>query len=114
MSFTRRVYAGPSPDGKLSWKTPESPGSPATPLSARTFGTWTLLQAIVRLYAAYNIHNPSMYQLAMWTYAIAFGHFASEWLYFKTARFGEALAPPVLISTGSLIWMWWSWSSYVR
>ena len=99
ISYTARVYSSPS--------------RPVTPLSSRTFGTWTLLSAIIRLYAAYNISDPTMYQLALWTYTLALGHFACEWFYFGTAKWGAGLAGPVLVSTGSLAWMFWQWESYV-
>lgn len=85
-----------------------------TALSGRTFGTWTFLSSIIRLYAALNIHDPLVYQLALATYAVAWGHFMSEWFAFGTARWGRALAGPVIVSTGTLIWMLTTWSEYVR
>lgn len=68
---------------------------------------------MVRLYAAYNIHNPQIYQMAYLTYVVAFAHFMSEWFYFKTARWGAPLAGPVVIATGSLVWMALQWGFYV-
>ncbi|KAK4694796.1 hypothetical protein P7C71_g2840, partial [Lecanoromycetidae sp. Uapishka_2] len=84
------------------------------PLSSRIFGTWTFLSSVIRLYAAYNISNPPIYQLAMWAYAAAWAHFMSEWLVFGTARWGRALAGPAFISTGSLVWMMTQWGFYVQ
>ncbi|KAK3111871.1 ergosterol biosynthesis protein [Teratosphaeriaceae sp. CCFEE 6253] len=98
---SREVYAGTSP-------------SQVTPLSARTFGTWTALSSIIRLYAAYHIHEPVVYQLALWTYGLAFAHFFSEWLVFGTAKWGRGLAGPAVISTVSLSWMLAQWGSYVK
>ncbi|KAI9800859.1 MAG: hypothetical protein M1825_003642 [Sarcosagium campestre] len=99
LHYTRRVYSG----------------TPAlvTPLSARTFGTWTLLSSIIRLYAAYNIDNPQIYQLALWTYVLAFGHFMSEWNVYKSAKWGAGLAGPVVVATGSLVWMLSQWGNYI-
>ncbi|TKA70560.1 hypothetical protein B0A55_06232 [Friedmanniomyces simplex] len=102
LAGTREVYAGSA-----------SSSSPVTPLSARTFGTWTALSSIIRLYAAYHIHEPVVYQLALWTYGLAFAHFASEWLVFGTARWGRGLAGPVMVSTVTGSWMLAQWSSYV-
>ncbi|KAL8938392.1 MAG: hypothetical protein Q9211_003222 [Gyalolechia sp. 1 TL-2023] len=99
-SYTRRVYSAPD--------------TTVTPLHARTFGVYTALAAIIRLYAAYNINDASMYQLAVWTYVVALGHFYSEWLVFRTARFGGGLVGPLVISMTSLVWMVLQWSSYVR
>ncbi|KAH7120759.1 ergosterol 28 [Dendryphion nanum] len=104
LHFTQRVYNGGSP------KTV----SPVTPLSARTFGTWTLMSALTRLFAAYNINNPSFYQLAFLSYILAFAHFTSEWFVFKTSRWGAGLAGPVIVSTSTLIWMWTQWDHYVQ
>ncbi|RPA88779.1 Erg28-like protein [Choiromyces venosus 120613-1] len=56
-----------------------------TGLSSRTFGTWTVLSAILRAYAAYHITEPVVYDLAMWSYAVAGAHFVSEWLVFGSA-----------------------------
>ena len=83
-------------------------------LSSRIFGIYTLVAAVIRLYAAYNIDNPQLYQLAIFTFAIAWGHFVSELLVFKTAKLGRAVAGPLVISTTSLIWMFTQWGFYVR
>lgn len=85
-----------------------------TPLSSRTFGTWTFLSAVIRLYGAYYIDNPLIYQLTLWTYALAGVHFFSEWLVFGTARWGKGLAGPVFVSTGSIVWMVAQWGYYVK
>lgn len=89
-------------------------GSETSALSSRIFGTWTIVSAVIRLYAAYNISNPQLYQLAIWAYAIAWGHFVSEWLIFKTAAWGRGLTGPIFISTGSLVWMLSQWGYYVQ
>ncbi|KAL8900981.1 MAG: hypothetical protein Q9192_000804, partial [Flavoplaca navasiana] len=99
-SYTRRVYSAPE--------------TTVTPLHARTFGTYTALASIIRLYAAYNITDPMLYQLAIWTYIVALGHFYSEWLVFGTARWGKGLAGPVIISVSSLAWMVVQWGVHVR
>ena len=88
-------------------------GSETSALSSRIFGTWTIVSAMIRLYAAYNISNPQIYQLAIGAYAIAWAHFMSEWMVFKTVAWGRGLAGPVLISTGSLVWMFSQWGYYV-
>lgn len=85
-----------------------------TPLSARTFGTWTAITAVVRLYAAYHIQIPVMYELALWTFGVAWAHFMSEWLVFKTTKMGSGLLGPFAVSTGTLIWMWLQWDYYVK
>jgi hypothetical protein len=108
---TRKVYPGPSP---TTASTPAAALSPVTPLSARTFGTWTLISSIVRLYAAYHISNPQVYELAFWTYGVAWLHFGSEWFVFGSTRFGPGLAGPVVVASGSLVWMWSQWGYYVQ
>lgn len=47
-------------------------------LSARRFGTWTSLSAIISLYAVFKMDNSVVYTLALWTYVIASAHFAAE------------------------------------
>lgn len=115
LAGSRQVYSGVS-------KTTQSTGagdnktssqSPVNELSARTFGTWTALSSIVRLYTAYNITDPLMYQICLWTYALAFAHFFTEWLVFGSARWGKGLASPVIVSTVSTVWMVMQWGNYV-
>ncbi|BGP17152.1 ergosterol biosynthesis protein [Rhodosporidiobolus nylandii] len=78
-SLTRRVYS-------------RSAGS-VNPLQARTFGVWTLMSALVRIYAAYNISSKPMYDLALASYVLALGHFASEFLVFRTAGLVGVASP---------------------
>jgi hypothetical protein len=52
LQFTSRVY-NPSPIDP-----PPTTPKHVTALQSRTFGTWTFLAALIRLYAAYNIENP--------------------------------------------------------
>ncbi|KAH8804908.1 Erg28 like protein-domain-containing protein [Xylogone sp. PMI_703] len=100
--FNKQIYSGSgeSPNGKAY-----PHGTAVTNLSSRTFGTWTLLTSVVRFYAAYNIDNPAMYQLAIWTYGVAWFHFTTEWLYYRTANMGRGLFFPVLVANCSLVWM---------
>jgi hypothetical protein len=108
---TQKVYCGAAP---AKANTPAAASSPVTPLSARTFGTWTLLSSVVRLYAAYHITNPQIYELAFWSYGIAWVHFFSEWLVFGSTRMGPGLAGPAIVATSSLIWMYTQWGYYVK
>ena len=102
------------PDGIPAKTVRTESTSPVTPLSARTFGTWTALSSIMRLYAAYNIQEKVVYEMCMWTFGIAFMHFFSEWLVFGTAKWGRGLAGPVAVATGTGAWMMLQWSWYVR
>lgn len=65
-------------------------------LSSRTFGTWTFMASVLRLYAAYNITNPVVYDLAIWSYVIAGWHFLSEWLIFGTASYVWPVPSPLV------------------
>lgn len=84
-----------------------------TNLSARTFGTWTLITSIVRLYGAYYITNPQVYQLTQFTFGVAAVHFLSEWLIYRTTLLGKGLAGPLIVSSLSLGWMWMYKDFYV-
>ena len=85
-----------------------------TPLAARLFGTWTTVACLVRLYAAYNLHIGPMYDIAMWTYVIAFGHFASELFVYKSMTFGLPQFFSFLFATTALVWMPSVRSHYVQ
>ncbi|KAK8210179.1 ergosterol biosynthesis protein [Zalaria obscura] len=118
---TQRVYTGPRSPTLSSTKPPSNipanvlhSTSPVTPLSARTFGTWTAITSVVRLYAAYHIEQQGMYELALWSFGVAWAHFMSEWLVFGTTRWGKGLAGPAVVSTSSLVWMWLQWDHYVK
>ncbi|CAD6446450.1 3549cedd-204f-4280-aecb-d0a7cea599e0 [Sclerotinia trifoliorum] len=117
LHFNSQIYnAIPKSNTPLSKSTSQSypPTTSATPLSSRTFGTWTLITAIVRLQAAYHINNPQIYQLGYATFIVAWLHFMGEWLVFGTAKMGKGLAGPAAVSTATLIWMWMQWGFYVK
>lgn len=98
LTLTRKVYEKEA--------TSKNKGPQVTNLGARTFGTWTCVASLVRLYAAYNVNNKPVYELAQFTFLIAALHFGSEWLVFKTCQMGKGLLGPVIVSTVSLIWMY--------
>ncbi|KIY72362.1 Erg28-like protein [Cylindrobasidium torrendii FP15055 ss-10] len=85
-----------------------------TSIQARTFAVWTLASAAIRMYAAYNITEKHVYDLALISYLIAFGHFASEILIFKSTGFNRGSISPVIVSTVSLIWMFQQYEFYTR
>jgi hypothetical protein len=85
-----------------------------TPLAARLFGTWTLIASLVRIYAAYNLKYAHMYDLAIWTYVVALGHFSSEMFIYKSMTFGKPQAGPFFFAGLALIWMPMVRSYYVQ
>jgi len=115
LNLSRQIYnADPETPAPKSNPKSHVSQSTATKLSTRTFGTWTFITAVVRFYAAYNIDNPAMYKVAFATYLVAFGHFTSEWLLFKTARWNSTLASPLSISLGTTVWMLSQWRWYLQ
>ncbi|OQV15835.1 putative ergosterol biosynthetic protein 28 [Hypsibius exemplaris] len=80
-------------------------GSGATPLAARTYGMWTLLAAMVRFTYSVNIHNWELFLVTLSTFLIAFGHFVSEMLVFRSGLFDIGMLSPILVSGLSVIMM---------
>ncbi|EIW79985.1 Erg28-like protein [Coniophora puteana RWD-64-598 SS2] len=101
LKFTRRLYG-------------LAPPQSVTNLHARTFAVWTLTSAVVRGYAAYHINNKSIYDMALLTYLIAFGHFTSEIFVYRTAKVMSPVFSTLVISTVSLVWMTTQYDFYVK
>jgi hypothetical protein len=55
-----------------------------------------------------------VYNIAIWTYVVALGHFASELFVFKSMTFGLPQAFPFTLATMALIWMPMVRSHYVE
>lgn len=71
-----------------------------TPLMCRMMGTWTLTSAMVRMYAAWHIYDPVVYQMCLWTYAIALGSFLTEVFIYRTAPLtSPGVFPALIVST---------------
>ncbi|GBB88434.1 hypothetical protein RclHR1_00150030 [Rhizophagus clarus] len=100
LSLTKQIYSA-RPDQ-------------VTALTSRTFAIWTLLSAIVRIYAAYNITEVNLYQIAIWTYIIAWLHFVSEFIIYKSAKIGPGWLSPVIVSSLSLFWMLSQYNYYTQ
>ncbi|KAK8105605.1 uncharacterized protein PG998_003919 [Apiospora kogelbergensis] len=84
-----------------------------TPLAARLFGTYTLISAIVRLYASYHLNLEPVYMMAMSTYLVALGHFFTEYFFYKTYYMGGPQLMPFFFATTGTVWMVMQKSYYV-
>ncbi|KAF9994350.1 ergosterol biosynthesis protein [Modicella reniformis] len=100
LTATRRIYANKPHE--------------VTTLSGRTFGVWTLLSSVVRLYGAFNLHLAPMYQITLCTFGIAWIHFMSEFFVFRTAKITGPFLAPCIVATSSLIWMVSQYGHYVK
>ncbi|KAI1076828.1 transmembrane domain-containing protein [Whalleya microplaca] len=110
---------------KLQPVSPSSPSSSSstkegrvqdqvTPLAARLFGTYTLISAIVRIYASYHLAVAPVYHLALWTYVVALLHFGSEFAVYKTARLGAPVLFPFFFASVGIAWMVSQYGFYVE
>ncbi|EXJ80659.1 hypothetical protein A1O3_06943 [Capronia epimyces CBS 606.96] len=107
LSYTQRLYPGQA--STAPGKPSNVQSSLATPLSSRTFGTWTLAVGIVRVFAAYHINEASWYQMQMLTNVVGLVHFGLEAFVYKTSPpSGPWLAPVSVASIGTL----WSIAQY--
>ncbi|KAI0888550.1 Erg28-like protein [Annulohypoxylon maeteangense] len=84
-----------------------------TPLAARLFGTYTIISAIVRFYAAYYLHLAPVYQMTIWTYVVALFHFGSEFAVYRTAYLGP-IATTFFFATVGITWMTSQYGFYVQ
>ena len=57
------------------------------------------------MYAAYNINNPAVYDLAIWTFGLALLHFVGEWLGFGSAQLKGRFVSPLIVASSTLTWM---------
>ncbi|RMZ79279.1 hypothetical protein DV737_g3503, partial [Chaetothyriales sp. CBS 132003] len=142
IDYVQKLYAGPASsvplagavlttrtttttiiEGKLDFEADRRPslmslaaGGPdnVTPLSARTFATWNLAVGIVRLFAAYHIHEPAWYQMQVITNLIGIFHFGTEAFVFKTATPSGPWLAPVTVASIGLVWSLAQYNYYVR
>ncbi|KAI8866379.1 Erg28-like protein, partial [Ramicandelaber brevisporus] len=76
-----------------------------TPLASRLFGTWTFCVGFVRLYAAYNLANPVLFDALILTYAAALSHFSAEVFVYKTAKLLSPVFSTFSVAVISLGWL---------
>lgn len=131
LHFTRRIYNGlfvprtssSNPDSveKLqpvadasSLKDKPTGVDQVTPLAARLFGVYTVLAGVIRIYGAYRVHDPVLYQLCLFTHLLAAAHFTSEAVVFKTVKLGWEHAFPFSAAISGSVWMTLCYSNYVK
>ena len=114
MSYTQRLYPGQPSSSSTKDKPSPALTSAATPLSSRTFGTWTIAVGIVRLFAAYHINEPAWYQLQALTNVVGLVHFSLEAFVYKTTRPSGPWLAPVTVALIGLAWSVAQYGYYVR
>lgn len=77
---------------------------PPHPLLAHVYGVKNFYTSLIRLYAAYNLANPLLYDLAIWTFVGVLFLYITEVFVYETARIREASFPYV-IAGSSFVWM---------
>lgn len=75
-----------------------------TGLLARVYATKNLYTSLIRLYAAYHVANPQLYDLAAATFAGVLWLYGTELAIYKTVRIRQASFPFVTAGVG-LVWM---------
>ncbi|GHJ84294.1 hypothetical protein NliqN6_0696 [Naganishia liquefaciens] len=98
---------------KLSKRVYSRKPQQVTPLTSRLFGTWTLLASAVRLYTAYHITDQGFYDITLFTYALAFTHFFSELLIFRSASLGPGVLSPLIVASVSTYWAYTQRAYYI-
>jgi len=114
MSYTRRVYPGQPSLAQTKGNSSPEASSPATPLSSRTFGTWTAAVGIVRIFAAYHINEPAWYQLQALTNVVGLIHFSLEAFVYKTSPPSGPWLAPVGVALIGTIWSIAQYGFYVQ
>lgn len=133
LHYTRRIYNGlfvtnpaaaqqhadsvtklvPAARAAKQRKPAAAPADQVTPLAARLFGVYTILAGVIRIYGAYSITDPRLYQLCLLTHVLAAAHFTSEALVFQTLVLGWEHAFPLGAGYVGSAWMAWQYSNYV-
>ena len=85
-----------------------------TPLMARMFANWTMLSAFIRFQCSRNCYRQRLlYQVTMFTFAMALLHFSFECIVYGTVEFNSfGFLSPLFVASISLIWMTRHYSFY--
>lgn len=85
-----------------AFRGPSAP--PPQGLLARVYAVKNVYTAMIRLYAAYDLTNPAVYDLTIVTFIGVLGLYVSERFVYGTVAHRESMFPFVTAGTG-LIWM---------
>lgn len=104
-------YTLPTSASLKQFNGPNRPAPEPPALLARVFGFKNMYTGLIRLYAAYNIENAPLYDLATLTIVGVLALYASEMLVFRTAR-AQEMAGPLVQASVALVWMVWQREYY--
>lgn len=104
MAFIHSIacYILPASASLRQFSGPQRP--PPTPLLAHVYSMKNIYTAAIRAYAAYDITNDGLYNLAILTYIGVLWLFVTELLVYRTARMKELVFPFVNAGVG-VVWM---------
>jgi hypothetical protein len=94
-------YLSPPSASLRQFSGPRHP--PPTPLLAHVYGVKNIYTSLIRAYAAYQINNQALYDLATFTYVGVLFLFITEMVVWRTVRLREAVFPFVNAGMG-LAW----------
>ncbi|CBX99526.1 hypothetical protein IAQ61_005217 [Plenodomus lingam] len=95
-------YVSPPSAGLRQFSGHLSP--PHTQLLAHVYGVKNIYTSLIRAYAAFNVNNRALYDLATSTYVLVLFLFITELTVWKTARVRESVFPFLNAGVG-LTWM---------
>jgi hypothetical protein len=75
-----------------------------TPLAGKLFGAWTLIATLVRISAALEPWNASLYRLAVATFVVALGIYMHAFIIARSISFSNVMKPMVF-AVPSFVWM---------
>ncbi|MES1913235.1 MAG: hypothetical protein MHM6MM_005442 [Cercozoa sp. M6MM] len=79
-----------------------------SPVAARLFSVWTLLTCALCVMSALEPSNVAMHSITFFSFLVALGFFALEFLVYRTLHF-RGLVGPLIIASVSSAWMWVEW-----
>ncbi|KAB5583015.1 hypothetical protein GE09DRAFT_287786 [Coniochaeta sp. 2T2.1] len=110
-------YLRPAPTTMTMFGTgpSSSPTHPQlSPLLAHTYAVKNFYTGLVRLYAAYHIADPKLYDLAIATFVGVVWLYGTETVRYKTVGFEKrGSLIPLVQGGGGVVWMVWCRGGYV-
>ncbi|KAK4051447.1 ergosterol biosynthesis protein [Microbotryomycetes sp. JL201] len=94
------------------------PASPSDNIQIRSLAVFNAVQNFTTVKLTRKVYSNApgqgaLYDLALISYVLALGHFALEFVVYRTAGLGPGLLSPLVVASTSLFWMWTQYDNYV-